>query len=166
MIENLLVELPAKEENPSSHDIDTEAGIAGRAANIKIHSGGVNEQTPLLDQEGNHRPRLQPPSRQKDQQSATSYHSGSDESQSSDTDVETATFEGLNALEIAAIADAKKFLSQKVVQKVVNAIWNGDVVFWDKLSLHAQKRPQIYNPRYVSWLVQFLSKSSEIELNV
>lgn len=35
----------------------------------------------------------------------------------------TLAFIGLNALEIAAIADAKKFLSQRVVQKIVDDIW-------------------------------------------
>lgn len=39
-------------------------------------------------------------------------------------------FAGLNALEIAAVADAKKFLSQKAIQRVVDGIWTGDIVFW------------------------------------
>ena len=37
------------------------------------------------------------------------------------------SFEGLNALEIAAVANAKKFLSQSLVQKVVEEIWNGKI---------------------------------------
>ena len=37
------------------------------------------------------------------------------------------SFEGLNALEIAAVANAKKFLSQSLVQKVVEEIWNGEM---------------------------------------
>ncbi|OOO14084.1 hypothetical protein OAory_01026790 [Aspergillus oryzae] len=43
-------------------------------------------------------------------------------------------FFGLNALEIATIAHAKKFLSQKVVQRVIDHIWKGEIVFWDTLS--------------------------------
>ena len=35
----------------------------------------------------------------------------------------TLPFVGLNALEIAAVVDAKKFLSQSVVQSIVNSIW-------------------------------------------
>lgn len=58
----------------------------------------------------------------------------------------TSSFKNLNALEIAAIADAKRFLSQHVVQKIITAIWNGDLVFWDSLSVHSTKRPRFYNP--------------------
>ena len=55
------------------------------------------------------------------------------------------TFIGLNALEIAAISDAKKFLSQRVVQKVVNDIWDGKIVFWESLSVNSKKRAHVYN---------------------
>ncbi|KAF4218383.1 hypothetical protein CNMCM8980_002591 [Aspergillus fumigatiaffinis] len=56
-------------------------------------------------------------------------------------------FFGLNALEIAAIAHAKKFLSQKAVQRVIDDIWNGEIVFWDSLSVHSKKKPQFFNKR-------------------
>lgn len=56
-------------------------------------------------------------------------------------------FYGLNALEIAVIAQAKKFLSQKVVQRVIDDIWNGEIVFWDSLSVHSKKKPQFFNKR-------------------
>ncbi|RMZ76741.1 hypothetical protein DV737_g4706, partial [Chaetothyriales sp. CBS 132003] len=52
---------------------------------------------------------------------------------------------GMNALEIAAIADAKKFLSQRPVQAVVRDIWNGHVIFWQSLSVHAVKKARIFN---------------------
>lgn len=55
-----------------------------------------------------------------------------------------AHFEGLNALEIAAVSGAKRFLSSKNVQHIVNAIWKGDIVFWATLSAHATKRAQVY----------------------
>ena len=58
----------------------------------------------------------------------------------------TSPFIQLNALEIAAIADAKRFLSQHVVQKIVTSIWNGDIIFWDQLSVHATKKPKYYDP--------------------
>jgi hypothetical protein len=56
-------------------------------------------------------------------------------------------FFGLNALEIAAIAHAKMFLSQKAVQRVIDDIWNGEIVFWDSLSVHSKKKPQFFNKR-------------------
>ena len=42
------------------------------------------------------------------------------------------------------MSGAKKFLSQKPVQRIVNAIWYGDIVFWAKLSAGAQKKAQVY----------------------
>ena len=57
----------------------------------------------------------------------------------------TAPFTHLNALEIAAIADAKRFLGQNVVQKIITGIWNGDIIFWDVLSVHAVNKPRFYN---------------------
>lgn len=44
----------------------------------------------------------------------------------------TKPFVNLNALEIAAVADAKRFLAQHVVQKIITSIWNGNIVFWDR----------------------------------
>lgn len=54
---------------------------------------------------------------------------------------------GMNALEIAAVCDAKKFLSQKPVQKIVADIWNGDVIFWESVSTHSVKKARPYNKR-------------------
>ncbi|KAG9259132.1 uncharacterized protein F5Z01DRAFT_26514 [Emericellopsis atlantica] len=73
---------------------------------------------------------------------------GSHDSASAGPDDEdpSAAFEGLNALEIAAVADAKRFLSQHVVQKILTGIWNGQIVYWDALSLHARKQPRFYHP--------------------
>ncbi|CAK7211992.1 hypothetical protein SCUCBS95973_001311 [Sporothrix curviconia] len=73
---------------------------------------------------------------------------GSDCDDDSDDDEEdpTAPFVHLNALEIAAVADAKRFLSQNVVQKIITGIWNGDIVFWDRLEVDAIKKPRFYNP--------------------
>jgi hypothetical protein len=58
----------------------------------------------------------------------------------------TASFEGLNALEIAAVADAKRFLSQQAVQDIITGIWNGTIVFWDSLTATSTKRPRFYDP--------------------
>ena len=55
------------------------------------------------------------------------------------------SFVGLNALEVAAVAGAKKFLSQRVVQKTVDDIWNGHIIFWESLSVHSKKKARFYN---------------------
>ena len=55
------------------------------------------------------------------------------------------SFVGLNALEIAAVAGAKKFLSQQIVQKTVDDIWNGHIIFWESLSVHSRKKAKVYN---------------------
>ncbi|KAK4981614.1 hypothetical protein LTR66_009846 [Elasticomyces elasticus] len=57
------------------------------------------------------------------------------------------SYEGLNALEIGAVADAKKFLSQRSVQRIINGIWKGDIVFWETLSTHSVKQAQLYNKK-------------------
>jgi hypothetical protein len=59
----------------------------------------------------------------------------------------TTSFTGLNGLEIAAVADCKKFLSQRIVQKIVTGIWRGDIVFWESLSPTTKKKAQFYNKR-------------------
>ena len=56
-----------------------------------------------------------------------------------------ASFVGLNALEIAAVAGAKTFLSQRIVQKMVDDIWNGHIIFWESLSVHSKKKAKFYN---------------------
>ncbi|KAH6685945.1 hypothetical protein F5X68DRAFT_17752 [Plectosphaerella plurivora] len=75
-----------------------------------------------------------------------SMHGEGDEQEEEESDP-TAPFKSLNALEIAAVADAKRFLSQHIVQKIVTGIWNGDIIFWDSLSVKAEKKPRFYNPR-------------------
>ncbi|KAH7353228.1 hypothetical protein B0T11DRAFT_286462 [Plectosphaerella cucumerina] len=75
-----------------------------------------------------------------------SLHGEADDQDEEESDP-TAPFKSLNALEIAAVADAKRFLSQHIVQKIVTGIWNGDIIFWDSLSVKAEKKPRFYNPR-------------------
>ena len=58
---------------------------------------------------------------------------------------EPISFVGLNALEIAAVAGAKKFLSQQIVQKMVDNIWDGHIIFWESLSVHSKKKAKFYN---------------------
>ncbi|KAH6659412.1 hypothetical protein BKA67DRAFT_652642 [Truncatella angustata] len=68
-----------------------------------------------------------------------------DEDEDEDESDPTAPFINLNALEIAAIADAKRFLSQHVVQKIITGIWSGEIIFWDHLSVGSVKKPRFYN---------------------
>jgi len=65
------------------------------------------------------------------------------------------SFAGLNALEVATVTDAKKFLSQKAVQKILNEIWKGDIVFWETLSVGSRKKPRKWNKRYVKLALVF-----------
>ena len=69
------------------------------------------------------------------------YHDVDDNSISDSEEPFSTTFAGLNALEIAAVAGAKKFLGEKPVQNIVNGIWNGDIVFWDTMSTHSVMKP-------------------------
>lgn len=59
----------------------------------------------------------------------------------------TAQFEKLTALEIAAVSNSKRFLSQRPVQNIVNGLWRGDIVFWDAIGSDSIRRPQLYNRR-------------------
>lgn len=80
-----------------------------------------------------------------------SDHQGSrNDPDNSKSSGELSMFFGLNALEIATIAYAKKLLSQRVVENVVNDLWNGKIVFWDSLSVHSTKKPRLFNERYES----------------
>ncbi|RDL30376.1 Uncharacterized protein BP5553_10254 [Venustampulla echinocandica] len=57
----------------------------------------------------------------------------------------TSAFIGLTGLQIAVVADCKRFLSQALVQKIVTGIWRGDIVFWGNLHEHARKKSQFYH---------------------
>lgn len=59
----------------------------------------------------------------------------------------SSSFKNLNALEIAVIANAKRFLSQHIVQKIITSLWHGEIVFWDQVSAYATKKPRYHNPR-------------------
>lgn len=52
-----------------------------------------------------------------------------------------------NTLEIASVSGAKKFLSQRAVQDIVDGIWRGDIVFWNSLTINAVKKPRFHGKR-------------------
>lgn len=111
----------------------------------------LNEHSELLPQA---RPRenttLSPvrPGSRRQQLLDTVSHLGTSFSVDEDEDDEedpTSSFTGLNALEIAAVAKSKKFLSQNLVQKIIYGIWTGEIIIWESLSVHTKKRVQFYN---------------------
>ena len=137
-IEFLLEELPLPDRKPANAR-ETEPGLP------KPTPVDNSETTPLLS----HSPMPNEGSSGKQIGQATHRRENT-----ADTQINTADpidispysqFFGLNALEIAAIAHAKRFLSQRVVQRVVNDIWNGEIVFWDSLTVHSKKKPQNFN---------------------
>ncbi|MCJ1311813.1 hypothetical protein MMC25_005486 [Agyrium rufum] len=72
---------------------------------------------------------------------------GEEEQEEEEEEDPTLPFAGMNALQIATVAEAKKFMSQRVIQKTVDGIWSGDIVFWDSLNSNTKKKPQLYNKR-------------------
>ncbi len=145
LIDYLLHELPPSQHR-SEGSLDVEAGDDNDCRGGNPHVvHRTDEQSPLLREQ-----RFSPtkgtvpyiPSRQIQSPSLADGSSSPIENDLS------SAFVGLNALEIAAVANAKKFFSQQVVQKVVNSIWSGDIVFWDSLNVHTKKKAQVYNQRY------------------
>jgi len=143
LIDYLLYELPKGEghggvsaEGPSGHD-----RASTRQDEVAV------ESTALLGSRPTDYDVLRPPKR--DTFSATEQAEIEVENASSpDSEEEfSESMAGMNALEIAAIGNSKKFLSQKPVQKIVTDIWNGDVIFWESLSVHAVKKARSYNKR-------------------
>jgi hypothetical protein len=134
-IEFLLEELPIPRRG-STNSVQAGRGLSGYA------TLGAMETTPLLSGSSTTLSRLglgRAP-----QNSDTGGESISEEAQGI---ARYSRFLGLNALEIAAIAHAKRFLSQRVVQRVVNDIWNGEIVFWDSLTVNSKKTPHMFNRR-------------------
>ncbi|CRL22519.1 unnamed protein product [Penicillium camemberti] len=141
-IEFLLEELPSPRRG-SANIIEPEAGNTGLASVQGDTSQTESEASPLLPNPSFYR----------------LFGKRTTETQLSGTSQDTQTHEeiyaaqrysqffGLNALEIATIAHAKRFLSQRVVQKVVDGIWKGEIVFWDSLTVNSTKKPHIFNRR-------------------
>jgi hypothetical protein len=124
IIDFLLLELPAVV--PSSSGGDAEEGLRSRHENES--STIPSENTPLLnDATGDY------------------FGTGNQTAATARFSSLTSQCENLSALEIAAVSGAKKFLSQRPIQKVINDLWRGDIVFWETLSVKSVKKPQKYN---------------------
>lgn len=137
-IEFLLEELPSPRRK-STNSLEVETGTSS------FNRGSQTESTPLLS--GASTPGRQSElGKQRAENQSRRAFLGTENDYPGDCNVSRySRFFGLNALEVAAIAGAKRFLSQRVVQRVVNDIWNGEIVFWDSLTVHSIKKPQIFN---------------------
>ena len=141
-VDYCLYEIPDPKDDEEPSPTDEEATVDERTALLgqALHSaGGSSRRTP--EQPGANKRNLLLQSLSK-----LTMSLASDSEDEEDDDDPTAHFTNLNALEIAAIADAKRFLSQPVVQKIITGIWNGDIIFWDTLAVHSVKKPRFYNP--------------------
>jgi hypothetical protein len=124
IIDFLLLELPAV--SPRS-DGDTEEGIRSHDERGS-RDQSASERTPLLE-------------------AATEGYFGNGNQMAANARFSSLTSqcENLSALEIAAVSGAKKFLSQRPIQKVINGLWRGEIVFWETLSVNSVKKPRKYN---------------------
>ena len=86
------------------------------------------EETPLLNEE------LQPDDLQSDE--ISNAQAGT---------VSPKDYQQLNALEIATVCEAKKFMSQRAVQRIIDGLWKGDIMLWQTMSPHAVKRATLYH---------------------
>ncbi|KAL4957287.1 hypothetical protein BDW69DRAFT_156589 [Aspergillus filifer] len=145
LIVYLLEELQPPSEPTNSIDC-AEAGMSSRVAATADENIQRDENTPLLSSSASQLHGFDS-SAQHGHQAGSGQRNTDNWLNDAHSDDEFGMFFGLNSLEIATIAHAKKFLSQKVVQKVVNDIWNGEIVFWDSLSVHSTKKPQVFNER-------------------
>ena len=134
LIEYLLHELPSITSGSSGQEVDQDQDNSRGSASSRIaDDGNEAERAGLLWGRG---PIIDTP------QVAIKHTATS----SAEEELLSA-FVGLNALEIAAVANAKQFLSQNVVQKIVDDIWNGRIIFWESLSVHSKKKAKIYDKR-------------------
>jgi hypothetical protein len=125
VIDFLLLELPAA-STPDGED-DAEGGRRSREQNGSS-AEQTSERTPLLGD-------------------GTSDYFGHGNQMAANARFGSLTSqcENLSALEIAAVSGAKKFLSQRPIQKIINGLWRGDIVFWETLSVNSVKKPRKYN---------------------
>ncbi|RVX66875.1 hypothetical protein B0A52_09605 [Exophiala mesophila] len=141
LIDYLLHELPEYEQEPSASPGDS----LRPADELSRPRPSSSERSPLNRAHSAEYGSLRPPKRASLDRGALSTASIVNSNGSRPNLDESMA--GMNALEIAAIGDAKKFLSQTQVQKIVEDIWNGDVIFWESLSVNAVKKARAYNKR-------------------
>jgi hypothetical protein len=139
LIHFLLYELPPL--STIANGYDEEAGVQQQGSSISSTQPQDDSQASLLDSSRlEHGEGIQ----------ETQENNMNGDSASDNGFAELATsFDNLNALEVAAVTNAKKFLSQRVVQRIIESIWRGDIVFWETLGVGSEKEAKIYNKRSV-----------------
>lgn len=125
VIQYLLNELPPVTPDPDEDDAEALAGDESHEHGEMAYETS-DERTPLIDQST--LSIAGPPADTKFKELAS-------------------TLEGLNALEIGVVADAKDWMSRPSVQNIVNGLWKGDIVLWTLIGIHSHKTPQRYQPK-------------------
>ncbi|KAF2083737.1 hypothetical protein K490DRAFT_69529 [Saccharata proteae CBS 121410] len=145
-IDYLLWELPETAEE-SAPEADPEASAGRQQSNGELRHEAresTDERSPLLS-----RPRR----RSSDSNSRGSSYFGDEHALDPGDDINVSedlvsSLAGLNALEIAAVAGGKKFLSQQVINRIVDSIWDGSIVFWESIDSKSPKKATLYNRKY------------------
>lgn len=142
LIDYLLYELPEWPVDGNHPQLESTGNVSNNHGN-----GASDERSPLIRSRSSLHDGLRPPRRASVHNTrGTTTYRDEDASDNPRLNLDE-LMAGRSAVEIAAIANAKKFLSQIPVQKIVEDIWNGDVIFWESLSVHAVKKPRAYNKR-------------------
>ena len=121
LIDYLLHELPAA-NLPTERPAGVEAITSNDLGHRRPPLGDLVDEHSSLLAEQHISPRKFVKLQQPEPQYTTHTHRSGDGIQISFEDPNL-PFVGLNALEVAAIADAKKFLSHPMIQKIINDIW-------------------------------------------
>jgi hypothetical protein len=141
-IDFLLFELPPAAFAAPTVD-DVEASISNHGHNGHHAQESDAERSALLERSEYPFDQTQGP----EDTPVDGVHSVSSAKAEEENDDFASSFQNLNALEIAAVSDAKKFLSQRVVQRIIESIWRGDIIFWETLSVDSIKDAKVYNKK-------------------
>lgn len=147
LMDHLLHELPEGIDREETREDMESRHFRPGGSDQGEYTDTASDQTPLLPHHDAYMGHLSKPPHREAASSSDTYRAGSDISEGEKADDPTKPLAGLNALEIAAVASAKKFLAQRLVQKVVQDIWDGRIIFWESLSVNAVKKARVYNKR-------------------
>jgi len=134
----LLYEIPPN-SSPAPLPRDEEVGVAGEARADEMHDGSRENASllsPSTEQLDGAERILATPTAERFPITGRADQ---------ETEAFASSFDNLNALEVAAVTQAKKFLSQRVLQRMIESIWRGDIVFWETLSVDTKKEPKVYS---------------------
>jgi len=138
-IEYLLYELPDPSKETKVHSDIEESPQSGRTTTNGQRSEVSSERSRLLG-----------PKRDSSRSPAISASIFGTLNEENEFALTAVSYAGLNALEIAIVCDAKKFLSQRPVQRIIHGMWRGDIIFWETVSVESKRKPRKYNKKYVS----------------